>query len=428
MAQIPFVDLRSFIQDPSTRRLMKPQWPMPIAGHEFVRRFGVVRKDPRGSLLGWAGEEHYCSADKAITFGESPKRSTAFRIHPLYKRLITDGVVGRIELGFRARDTTDYLAVADAIGQIKVNVGKGTVRKLHQAGPAIALLYARSTTALSLGDGHRAGLVLPGAPLTLIERGTPSRGGQGVDAIQRLAIEHQWHWREGTGTALWVLEQDAGTAVWLVRDARVHAMRLHCEYEAFAAILRACISGRILPHESPDLTDYLHSRGKRLLRSDFRSMPQGDILENVATARRSFTEGDIASMEQAFSKVNSSLRRLIRDAAYIPTPATTGQIVEDRPAKYIIRVETGGVVHVTDQNWKFENSTVSGVFGNNAHVEGSQIGDQYNGPPVDLSGLANALLEQLAVLRQDGLAVDDSLELAQVVSEETSKPQVNKGR
>ena len=157
-------------------------------------------------------------------------------------------------------------------------------------------------------------------------------------------------------------------------------------------------------------------------------MPQGEVLENVASARRSFTEGDLASMEQAFLKVNASLRRLVKEAAYAASSTSVGRDVDPRPAKYTIRVESGGVLQVTEQSWKFENSTVSGVFGNEAHVENSQIGDRYNEPAVDLSGLAAALLAQLAELRREGLDVDDSIGLAEVVSEETAKEQLNKGR
>jgi len=100
--QFPFADSRNFLHN--TGRLTKPGWPFPTPDTEFVRYFGVIRKQNLDGLKGWGIEGKICTADRAFHFTQNLSytnktgQKTSLRCNQ--KKLYFDGnAVGTVEIG-----------------------------------------------------------------------------------------------------------------------------------------------------------------------------------------------------------------------------------------------------------------------------------------------------------------------------------------
>ena len=109
--QIPFADSRRFLLD--TNKLLVPGWPLPTPDSEFVRYFGIIRKQRSGSVSGWGSEGTICTANKAVQFGRNFTHiirtpDSQLSLRSLFKKLYFDGhAVGKIELGVGSKKTTE---------------------------------------------------------------------------------------------------------------------------------------------------------------------------------------------------------------------------------------------------------------------------------------------------------------------------------
>ena len=146
-------------------------------------------------------------------------------------------------------------------------------------------------------------------------------------------------------------------------------MRLHCELQGFAAVLRACRSGQIQPETSDRLRDYLHVGARKLLRQEYDGFPQAELLKYVATLQEAVHEGEMSTLEEAFSNVNPSLGRLVAEVA--------GKGLQASPENDSIHINLamyGGSLIVGDNNVTGDNNVVGDdnvQIGAHAQVRGA---------------------------------------------------------
>ncbi|GAA1789298.1 hypothetical protein GCM10009795_038810 [Nocardioides hankookensis] len=274
---------------------------------------------------------------------------------------------------------------------------------------------------------------MPTAPLALVELGNgrsllpPSAM---EDPRAGLLLEHHWV-REGADELpVWVLSHGPQTPRDSIRRVRAHAMRLHCELEGFAAVLRACRLGVLDPAGPESLRTYLLEVAKRLLRQEYDGMPQASLLQYVAQKTKIDNEGRMSSLEEAFSDVSPSLRRMVRDVA-----ALTESL---GPEKVQINfVSDGGSLTMGDNNIVGsgnsvgsnnvkvgDNNTVSGVVGSNNDLRNNTFGDASSGATA--IDLADQLVDQLRSLGAQ--LTGGELDLAETVAEQlrTENPPVDR--
>lgn len=124
--QFPFVDTRRFVSG-QTGRLIRPDWPIPDVDKDFIRSSGLVRPRLRGGSAQWAGEEIYGEASAALKFpdrlGQIAITANKVRgnIDFAFRRFYSDGIVARMEVGFKLdlrTSTSDPLLVSELIYQI----------------------------------------------------------------------------------------------------------------------------------------------------------------------------------------------------------------------------------------------------------------------------------------------------------------------
>ncbi|RKT57826.1 hypothetical protein [Saccharothrix australiensis] len=430
ITELPFVDLRPFLAGDRVARLARPAWPLPLVGHEFVRDFGVVRATPDGGLHPWSGEEYFCAASSALTFRGSPTKNPRVRLVPRYRRMLTNGVVGRVEVAFQVSNRFDLDDVARSVADLPVRVRGAAPGRLAAAGLALAKLYSKATTPVSCRDRAPA-LVVPGQPLILVER----RGlrGDGVATVMEdpetgVLLEHLWETSVAGTAALWAVSHGSATAAAVVRQVRVHAMRLHCESQAFTSVLRACLTGRLSPATSEPLRDYLHGSAKRILRPRYESLPQRGLLAGLAKAYADLTPSVTASVEAAFRNVSPSLTRLVAEAAELGRATAP-----DRPAVLFVNIKNtdGGKVIVGDNNVEKttdihigDGARVQGAVGSDIGIGNSAFGDGARSG-VDLPALLRQLVTQLEQL---GPTADEQVELARMAEVEAAAAEPSRSR
>lgn len=421
--QIPFVDLRLLAPSYAHLTLSRPTWPIPVLNYEFVRRFGPVKRTPGGGFVPWPGEEYYCDASRVISFNQSPRRVLPYRPITLRRRLFTTGIIGRVQLDFSLPWNSDSLSVARSVASIKVRVLKTQQSSLSRCGGAVSRAYFNATRPVSTHttDPH-TGLVLPGPVLIYVERGTSA--GEYVpvamdDPDAGVLLEQQWAELHEHDCSVWTLTHGDDAPKDNIRRVRVHAMRLHSEYHAFAAVIRACSANRLDVTKSDRLRAYLHDTSKRLLRHMYDGLPQAPLLRAVSQWRGNAVEGEIESIEQAFNRLSPSLQRLINEARAI---ASDPGEESDRAPVYMNIFSERSTITVGDNNIEIgENAQVRGIVGRGNKISNSSFGDIQESEQQQLADLCRILITQL---REGGAQP----ELGQMALEEVTSDQPQRGR
>jgi hypothetical protein len=188
-------------------------------------------------------------------------------------------------------------------------------------------------------------------------------------------------------------------------------MRLHCEFEAFASVLRSCLSRKINPEYSSRLRDYLHKTSKRILKRQYEGLPQAGLLAKMARARAEVSPDMIASIEAAFGDVRPSLARLVSEAASV---AELPYRNDDESSLYLNIINTdGGRIIMGDHNIEVgEGAQVRGAMGHKIKIHNSSFGDDGQSTG-ELEDLLDQLIGQLEELGPElGSRGMDHLELA----------------
>lgn len=393
VVELPFADMRSLANQAETTRLARPTWPIPAADYDFIRNFGVIRNRRKGGLEPWAGEQYYCNAAASLIFVRSPRKEAPLRLEPLFRRLITDGVVSRLEVAFKVRQNTNPISAARAAAGVQVMIrGAGPI-PLMKAGLPLARHYRISTTPNrnSIKDAASP-LVRHGAPLIYIER----TSGDSTGTLEPFDFEQEWrYYGRNTRIATATLTHRAGTNRDLVRQMRIHAVRLHCEFEAFTLVLRACLTGALSASGSERLRDYLHRTAKILLKEKYHGIPQSDLIRLAANGRNALKTGELSGLRVAFKDVSSSLERIVADAAKLGTRAADIFPHQSAPRLYINH--RGKLIMGAKYNFG-DNTTVYGVIGDKNRVSNAIFGG--SNADTELLDLVQLLAQQVGELRK----------------------------
>jgi hypothetical protein len=395
---------------------------LPIIGYEFVRSFGVVKPVAGGGIMPWTGEDYFCDAARAVVF-DKPLHTMApdVRLSDPHRRLFTNGVVARGQCEFTTPRSDHLERVARAVGQLRVRVGRQSARPLVDAGAGLARVYGEATRPKSsLAGAHDRDpqLLVPCPPLIVIERGTHGAGsGEANDVPAQVQMSYGWSSLQDSAVALWTITHTTTAGLDEVKRARRHAVRLHCELEAFAAVLRACRLGAIRVDESTALREYLYEGSKRLLRSTYEGLPHAELLRSIAASRETAREGELASMNETLRSLRPGASRMIFDALDVVEGKGGAPFTPD-----ILIVN--GEVHMSDNSINFgKNARVQGVVGHANTVVSTNIGDSKN---AQLHSLVEQLIQQLRELSPQLDAGE--AELSEVILEEASKDQPSPSR
>lgn len=274
----PFSDSRYFLAA-DTDRVPYPQWPLPIEGKEFIRSFGQVRRRRAGGVESWAGEERFCGASRAIRFEPALTKqhlaeSTGFPTG-VYRRFYWTGFsVSRMEVGIKstyrdyALDATSVLKRLNGVCSLQVRTPSKKLKPtvdLISCGPALADHYLKATTRRRDGTTiqHLKWWHLPCTPLLVVEywKGDilelprfstplplPGFSGQ---------LHHCWIDRHRQLLPVWFLEVSTKTDLPLVRQIRVHLLRMHAEWECLKSVLRLISNKQIEVRPRTEASDRL---------------------------------------------------------------------------------------------------------------------------------------------------------------------------
>jgi hypothetical protein len=338
ISQIPVADARRFVPS-ATHMLRAPSWPNARERREFVRGFGEVKPRLRGGLGPWVGEEVFCDARRAMRFprGEGFWRLSAGgypaeRFRWAYRRFHSDGYgVSRVEYGLYDRPRVwpgarGLTALAEACMSESLEVrGVDRVwqrRSLLGAGEMLASALLRSSTEIVAGFDPDVRWLMPGRSLTLIVyeclvgdhtpgRGVPALRAYGIDLSYKL-VEHG-----GCYGGVWFLTSATGVDSTIVRDLRIHLLRLHAERECLKHILRAIANGVIeIVRGDPateDLQRYLNEAFTRIFKPSYRGPARDEILRTAYESDELISSGDRASLLSNLEKVRGNILRKVAE-------------------------------------------------------------------------------------------------------------------
>lgn len=106
LVQIPFGDIRRFVERPSGPA--RPVWSAPSIGCDFVPGLGPLNFRPLGGHRLFTNEQTYCDLSHTLKFSGDSKLGASSDYRCYGRRLFFDGVaVGRIEVGFGAKNAID---------------------------------------------------------------------------------------------------------------------------------------------------------------------------------------------------------------------------------------------------------------------------------------------------------------------------------
>ncbi len=371
--QFPICDLRALLPA-ETGRLCVPTWPLPEAGRDFVRGFGPVERRRRGGLDAWIGEESYCEAARALRFPSRFRpavdaRAKRVAVRCAFRRLLCPaGPSVRVEVGVSLRFTSPDHPVLDAstllgwLAAQPVIVPSGVqpepVRPLVGAGPALASMFLRSTTATRFGAPNPE-WISAGEPLVFVdvepgelaELPAGTRTVAGLESA-KLALHHARLRAHGRTFRAWFLVGGARGDRDVARRLRLHLLRLHAEREGLRAVMRAVAIGRIPVVPRTPGTDALQrylQDGVRLLE---RKNPYGLRHVELSAAAHDYEElvepGLRASLWGHLETVRRTVFESVRRATMKPPPEPTTVFVLSKEVtmnQYVIKFGDHNVVH-----------------------------------------------------------------------------------
>ncbi len=281
LVQLPFVDLRPLMREP-TGRLKKPTWPTgrvsatPGSG-EFVRGFGELCRTRPRDTGGWEGRAQHVRAHGALRF---PPEAGAW----LTQRLRTTGrfwpparvrCTGRalygsaisprwflqfdfeLDIAGRLQHVDRLVELARAGASIPVRIPSSPQERvaLVSAGPPLARFIRECSTANNFSQEHPERLPTwwfeSLRPMVAVDAATPEVAESRSQLREILHDDHgalHYCYVEGSlGYDLWLALQtcDVSLPAYSSRQARLHLSRFHSERVAMMAIARALATERL---------------------------------------------------------------------------------------------------------------------------------------------------------------------------------------
>jgi hypothetical protein len=333
--QFPLADSREFVAF-DTGKLVRPVWPIPLADHDFIRSFGMVRSRWNGGVTGWIGESQVCDAHNALRFRDLarlalPGFAPSEPLRIAFRRFYSDGLaLAKFEVGIALPELAPGIQIQrqafnrllDQQVEVPNPPGPPESTKLLQAGRFLARLYLASSTAADHPKtvSLPSWLVQPGNPILILEyRGSKNLKipypGKNVSLAQYkgIPISHHVIPRPGLNLRLWAINT-LGLDKDETRVLRIALLRLHAEKQVIRQILTNLASKRIdiAPRggESQALQDYLNEATRKILRLHGRSLQE----ESLAAAEGQPEEAAVALAFQAEETITAGEREEIRQA------------------------------------------------------------------------------------------------------------------
>lgn len=296
--QFPFADIRTFTSF-SSKRLVKPSWPIPTPDSEFVRNFGSIRHRNLGGIQSWVGENEICEANRSVRMRFCPaikqKRYTTYYAIEEYvptriafRRLYFDGLaVGKFELGISTKSNKKVFLskkiIKDLLNsflqlpvEIKTPEGDSHLCLLGNSAKFIATLYNYSTLPSFLNcNKSDTDQVIHGSPLLFLS----SRSNNYIPIPYKYVDLSQNKYDinfyssivpfNGSNLRLFLANNTSSNQkADKIRHLRVYIMRLHAEHECLRIVLKNILSGvlTIDPRslESNLLQHYINESTKRI--------------------------------------------------------------------------------------------------------------------------------------------------------------------
>jgi polyhydroxyalkanoate synthesis regulator phasin len=446
VVQQPIIDARSLLETETGRiRAADMRFPQSHA-REFVRGLGPVEQRLRRGIDPWVGEGYYVDARHGVRFASTTQWCEALgdELKPVFRRLYSDGTVGRLEIGLRTPwlvkpdANEDPNAVAVAALRLPVRVGAAATAPFLDAGEPFAALLLRATTYSD--KSKRPGRleqwwVTAGSPLVLCEleldeapTAAQARLRHALVADSASAVVEQlWLTLDGRRVSLWLIVSGTDRSPAAVRQLRIHVSRLHAEHEGFRTVLRLCETKR-LDSNSEMVLDYINERGGQLLRRTFGGFPQGALLDVVLDRWEASYRNDLAAMRTVEGRLaGRTLQRKLEGVAQIAAGLEPSDVLR----RVQINIFNGGNPKVSHTD---RSNSISGTIEQMAGVQVGDAGTQtigsINQTSNDLSKLADELVDAVAQLR--GKVDDDDAteasDLATTIKDEAQKPEPDKSK
>jgi hypothetical protein len=318
--QIPIVDFRPLLgQD--TGRHEQPAFPQPervfsrsSAQHHrssFVAGVGPVRPRLKGGAGPWASEGYYIDVSSLIRLRISKLPADSdieyFRMarlpRPVYRNFHTDGVVGRLEIGFDYDETRVRGHAQMSIPDKWVLDAPTHLRGSRQEVPLLELgpAFARHLLVSTTRGKSETWWVQAGTQALLTEDTAEETAGP--DPADDGRLSYQWRKYKGVRLLNWKVSHGDSSAD-EIRRLRIHLSRLHSDFTVFAVILARCQAGSLDPG-FPPLERYLTRTTELLNRQSRHGFHQVGL---IATA--------LLPMQNAYSGVLESLAYLSRSLPY----------------------------------------------------------------------------------------------------------------
>ncbi|MFC4591047.1 hypothetical protein [Sphaerisporangium corydalis] len=415
--QIPIVDVRPLLHA-DTGRDELPMFPHPervfsrtSAQHHrssFVAGVGPVRPRLKGGTGPWASEGYYVDVNSLIRIRTVPPGAKTSRHppgrspRPVYRNFHTDGVVGRLEIGFgyqqyRTRGhhalAVEETAVLDAPSHLR-----GGTREvpLMELGPLFAGHLLASTTR---GD-PKSWWVQAGPPAIITEFTPADVAHPRYPGTVPEQLTYRWRRHKGVRLLDWHIDH-GGTSSGDIRRLRIHLSRLHSDFAAFGAILALCQAGSLDPFHPP-LERYLIRTAGLLNRPARHGFHQAGLLAVALAPMQDVYAGVLESLAYLRESTgNPVLRKRLTDLQASLGSAEGTFILKDLVINVNETNISGGTVGAVSTGAGDAHGAVSTGSGSaQGHVGGA-------GP--DIGPLLEALTAEVARLRPHLPGEDASL-------------------
>jgi hypothetical protein len=424
--QIPIVDVRPLLRA-DTGRDELPMFPRPervfaraSARHHqssFVSGVGPVRPRLSGGAGPWPSESYYVDVTSLIRIktikpkpdppalapgdvivGNLDRLDGTRAPRPVYRNFHTDGIVGRLEIGFSYRPYRRSRRFSSSVSDEEMLDApthlKGSRREvpLVELGPTFAAHLLSST---SSHDRVESWWVQAGPPATVTERPSDEAPTYVPDSAGQL--DYEWNRHHGTRVLKWHINHGTASAD-EIRRLRIHVSRLHTDFSAFGVVLALCQAEALDP-QHPPLERYLIRTAGLLTQSKRHGFYQAGLL---ATA--------LAPMQEVYSGVLESLTYL-RESTW--NPELTRRLdrlqgaLGSSSGAFLIR---DLVINVTKNETNISGGTIGAVSTGSGDAHGavntgSGNASVHSGP--DVSELIDTLTRHVAGLR-DHLPDEDA--------------------